>query len=162
MAHYVALVRPTLRRIPGTANQFYEEHFIAASECYGEGEELGYMFYRCKGGTFPYWFLGRQVAVAEVCTDYEPLRQVLSTRAPQIIYALHREPGYMNLYVHTPEADAPGVWAVFESDIYDRTRLFGCGGDVRFLHYAQWEVHDQHTLERHLLMAKMRSMGIVF
>ena len=161
MAHYVALVRPTLRRIAGTPNLFYEENFIAASECYGELQAPVFMFYSCKGGAFPYWFISRKVHV-EVSEDYEPLRQVLSSPALQTIYALHQEAGYMKLYVHTPEADSPGVFAVFESTFYDPTRLFGCGGDVRFLYYAQWEPHDQHTLERHLLMAKMRSMGIVF
>ena len=163
MAYYIAFVRPSLCRIAGRANLFYEKLFIAASECHGEGQYPVFKFY-CKNGVFPYWF-GRQAHVEvsehyEVSEDYEPLRQVLSSSAPQRIYAL-RKGDNMVLYVHTPESDAEGVFAVFESTSYDPTQLLGCGGEVRFLYYSsEWEPHDQLILERELLMQKLRSIGI--
>ena len=87
------------------------------------------------GGCYPYWFLSPHTIEADNDVD---LDELFDNYEPQVFYVYSTRGGFAHLFVHTPQIDPPGYYALFRSNRYDRDHvLTGDGQDLVYAYHRE-------------------------
>ena len=106
-----------------------------------------YRYYNVEKAHYPCWFLGFRYYGAPLYGGaYVPMRPDFAEQGYQDLYVYESYNGLATLYVHTPELDAPGVYAVYDSTTYTRDGLWQSSGED--LRYRGCEFNEGWELER--------------
>ena len=91
------------------------------------------------GGVYPYWFLHPCDWTTLNNGLYQTLSPAFMSTPVQTIYVFNNWNMKAMLYVHTPELDRPGLYAVFESERYGRDEAFYCSAaDTHYICHRPW------------------------
>ena len=106
-----------------------------------------YRYYHVVDAHYPEWFLSfRYYGQPLYGGTYVPMRPDFAEQGYQDMYIYNSYNGLATLYVHTPETDPPGVYAVYDSTSLSRDGLWQSNGtDMR---YRAMEYHESWELER--------------
>ena len=131
--YHVALARPIIARswTESGEDYFRQDLVLHVSENYQEHEDgfpnqcSQWRSYIVAGGCYPFWFQ-EEHKIFQVLNQgaYAAVPPEFFSQKPQVLYIFETCHGFAQFYVHTPELDPPGLYAVFESDKYGRDMAF--------------------------------------
>ena len=161
-SYYVGLAKPIIKRgsFSGRAEYFYTEVIFALME----QEQDSYLasrwrFWSVTGGAYPYWFLSQNEFREINDGAYSTVPAAFVAQQPQSIYVVKDYAGCPEFWVHTPQFDPPGLYAVFMSRSCGLEQAFDCTGeDTFYLHHRSCPGQTDVTLLlNNVLQSPMRA-----
>ena len=147
--YHLALAKSIMHPQGAGDDLFYtQDIMLALSENYQDtNNQALFRFCSITGGAWPYWFLFLTVFTSLYHGIYQVMPPTFMLRSPQLIYVHENYQGCADLYVHTPQIDPIGVYAVFSSDKVGRDGAFyGTGDHFRYRYHKEWSMESAITL----------------
>ena len=158
---YVGLAKQSIKKgsFLSPAEYFYTEVILAVMELSTECcLDAVWRFWAVTGGAYPYWFLGQNKFRELNLGSYTSVPNSYLAQRPQTIYIIENYAGCAQFWVHTPQYDPPGLYAVFESRSYGAEHAWACSaGDTMYLFHRRWPGEIDVTLLMNTVVQPIKS-----